>query len=353
MHHSIAVVESRSGNGDVYAWGSNFFGQTGQVSDERALSFSAFSSDDEDIDILEKPTLVDFGVETEINFVKAACGNFSTFALTDSGDVWAWGGGALGMGEEFYDSKPAKVEFFEQIGRRVQDIKTSASLTLALARPQDRDSSEPEIFLWGYLGATRDTYRKFQEPVIVSAALNLKKIESLSVDLNSLAVVSTNPNIDSARIDVFGYPRLESKGEVQGSPFFLDIAASKGVFNDEPTTTVHIDTIPAKSVIKTMLLEDSLETQDHFALILNQIGHALLVNKTGKIKRVLAWIPFISDLHFAQSTILILDGGGNVITLDAPNALEGLLNAKSGRTVLSGCFTLSTKWDHFVAHARE
>jgi hypothetical protein len=47
------------------------------------------------------------------------CGDFHSLALTENGIVKTWGSGILGHGNEWYDSRPHAVKFFETIGRRV------------------------------------------------------------------------------------------------------------------------------------------------------------------------------------------------------------------------------------------
>lgn len=47
------------------------------------------------------------------------CGDFHSVALTKSGQVRTWGSGILGHGNEWYDSRPITIRFFESIKRHV------------------------------------------------------------------------------------------------------------------------------------------------------------------------------------------------------------------------------------------
>lgn len=73
--HSFAIDDK----GDVYAWGLNNFGQAGLL---EPLGEGA---------VLIKPTKVSFFEENKLNVVQIACGNHHTLALTDKGDIYAFG----------------------------------------------------------------------------------------------------------------------------------------------------------------------------------------------------------------------------------------------------------------------
>lgn len=73
--HSFAIDHE----GHVFAWGLNNFGQAGLT---EPLGEGA---------LLEGATEVTFFAENKLNVTQIACGNHHTLALTDSGDVYAFG----------------------------------------------------------------------------------------------------------------------------------------------------------------------------------------------------------------------------------------------------------------------
>ena len=58
----------------------------------------------------------------EDDYIKGiACGDFHSVALMGSGSIRTWGSGILGHGNEWYDSRPQIVRFFETMGRKVEE----------------------------------------------------------------------------------------------------------------------------------------------------------------------------------------------------------------------------------------
>ncbi|KAJ3193062.1 isoamyl acetate-hydrolyzing esterase [Irineochytrium annulatum] len=58
-HHSIAIIKHpRTSQGLAYCWGSNYYSQAGHIVDAQGASFSLFTSEEEDMDVVEIPSAV-------------------------------------------------------------------------------------------------------------------------------------------------------------------------------------------------------------------------------------------------------------------------------------------------------
>lgn len=98
--HGAALVKTPENNGNkILTWGSNEYGALGRITDERPR-FAAPGDDGRrsraplDLETAPewKPSLVDVNVVGEdLRFSQLACGAETTFALTDTGDVYGWG----------------------------------------------------------------------------------------------------------------------------------------------------------------------------------------------------------------------------------------------------------------------
>ncbi|KAG0237118.1 hypothetical protein BGW42_001694 [Actinomortierella wolfii] len=133
--HSCAIVD-----GNVHAWGSNYFSQVGLTTD-------SFHDDDS-----EEVTDVHFIHQlAQEDIVQIASGNYHNLALSKTGRVWSWGSGCLGRGDEMYDSLPQPVEFFHALGREVRQIFAAGNYSMAVARPKDSTAEDDELYVWGYI----------------------------------------------------------------------------------------------------------------------------------------------------------------------------------------------------------
>lgn len=98
--HGAALVKTPENNGNkILTWGSNEYGALGRITDERPR-FATTRNDwgryralpDLDTKPEWKPSIVDVDVMgEELRFSQLACGAETTFALTDTGDVYGWG----------------------------------------------------------------------------------------------------------------------------------------------------------------------------------------------------------------------------------------------------------------------
>lgn len=126
-HHRMAL----NTKGQVFAWGRNNHGQLG-VGD-RVDHF--------------RPVLVQL-VGHNVSYLQ--CSKVSSFALTRTGQVLAWGGNTLGeLGLGTYDDQvvPARVEFGEPVSRLA-----SAHLLVTVAI-----TANSSAFIWGIDGMSRPT----------------------------------------------------------------------------------------------------------------------------------------------------------------------------------------------------
>ena len=135
--HSLAVTDC----GKLMAWGSKEYGKLG-------VPVDVGTSSKEDGAVVLAPHVVE-ALEHE-TIVDAACTGAYSLALTESGGVysWGWGGsfmsgvGALGHGDEKSHEMPTKIQALEEDGVRISKISVGEKHCLAL-------SDDGEIWAWG------------------------------------------------------------------------------------------------------------------------------------------------------------------------------------------------------------
>ncbi|MCJ1468821.1 hypothetical protein MMC07_007451 [Pseudocyphellaria aurata] len=145
--HSAALTHDNL----IYTWGVNDQGALGRDTTWIGGLRSIDESDDEDQDTNGlnprecTPTAIPRGsFPAGVAFVQLACGDSSTFALTDDGDVYGWGtfrgnDGILGFTKEVkIQETPAKLPNLQKI----KQIACGANHVLAL---QDNG----DVFIWG------------------------------------------------------------------------------------------------------------------------------------------------------------------------------------------------------------
>ncbi|XP_012230297.1 RCC1 and BTB domain-containing protein 1 [Linepithema humile] len=121
-HHSLALTE----DGEVYAWGQNNCGQVGNsISTNQGAPRQVNSS------LVGK------------KIVHIACGQTSSMALTDNGEVYGWGYngvGQLGIGNYVNQANPCRVGSL--IGVVIVKVACGYAHTLAL-------TDEGKLYVWG------------------------------------------------------------------------------------------------------------------------------------------------------------------------------------------------------------
>ena len=122
--------------GRLFTWGSNFFGQVGQ---DENFTGMAFQHDEDEEDEQPSPRLL--SPVKSVRFTNISSGYFHNAALSVNGEVYTWGGGVLGHGDDVNDATPRKVEFVDKFG--IKGVSCSGYGTFAW--------SDRKVFAWGYL----------------------------------------------------------------------------------------------------------------------------------------------------------------------------------------------------------
>lgn len=121
-NHSLTLT----GNGDIYAWGSNFAGQLGDNSE------------------LDRTYPVRVDVPFGVNITSISAGANHNTAISESGELYAWGFnmfGQLGDGSKTNRNIPTKIDATGTIG--------SASVSVAGAMHSMMLNRESKVFSWG------------------------------------------------------------------------------------------------------------------------------------------------------------------------------------------------------------
>ncbi|KAJ1967796.1 hypothetical protein IWQ62_001628 [Dispira parvispora] len=242
LAHFAKVVD-----GQVYTWGSNDYGQVGPI--KAAASWGA----EADEDVISPYLLTDL---SEVRIRAMACGYYHNLALTDQGQVWSWGAGALGRGDEVYDSFPFAIRYFEDIQRPVVDISASDGYSVAVTSakasngPIDPDPTTPhETYIWGYPPCPDGSSTKYLSPALVQSLVGcrilkatcsryqLSVLHTLASDphstaLSAFSVPGPTPSADPDELVPLNYPRYE------------EIPESHGVFSLAPSWTCSLVTAP-------------------------------------------------------------------------------------------------------------
>ncbi|KAJ1913365.1 hypothetical protein IWQ60_009236 [Tieghemiomyces parasiticus] len=247
-------------------WGNNSYGQVGPV--KAATSWG--SEDDEDVVVPYHMTdLARFEVD------KLACGAFHNMALTSDGQLWTWGAGALGRGDEVYDSFPFPVHYFDDIQRTVTDIHASGDYSVAVTRATatsddpstvtEAETAGPhEVYIWGYMPTSSlRPEAKATSPALVKSLVG-SRIHRLHCAPHFFSVLHSQP--DEPRrpfLSVFGAlkppPTPSSSPEHVGAvsegsdhqhelaayPTYLDhLPDARGVYDTEPALVRHLADLP-------------------------------------------------------------------------------------------------------------
>lgn len=183
--------------------------------------------------------------QDQISCIK--CGDFHSVALMENGTVKTWGSGVLGHGNEWYDSRPHDIKFFEIIGRRVilyviiiyYSISAKAAITGCLATSKDGFT---EAYIWGYLRDQNRKLCKALSPVLVKDALKLTELSSIICGYNgSFAILGKNNGQSILQI----YNALPERGsDIPYAPLCESVPLIDQVYDQRPTIEVllHNDT---------------------------------------------------------------------------------------------------------------
>ncbi|XP_046991008.1 RCC1 and BTB domain-containing protein 1-like isoform X1 [Schistocerca americana] len=189
---SMAVTE----NGEVYAWGYNGVGQLGIGNTSNQ----------------QTPVRVK-GILCSVVITKVECGYSHTLALSDMGQLFAWGSngyGQLGTGTKSNCNSP--VQIAQDIGRIV-DIAASHYSQISAAMTQNST-----VYMWGYcrgqiitlptktpFSSLHEVFACFSTPAVMWKPLEVKQHEGNTV-AESLRAAFDDPNTSDLTINVQGRP---------------------------------------------------------------------------------------------------------------------------------------------------
>ena len=160
--NSCALVNA-NGVGNLYIWGSNYYGQAGYLQHKTPSSFSAFSSEDDDADVYPEPEHLTFNIE-ECNFDQLALGNFHSMAKTKDGKAYTWGAGLLGRNGDVYDSEPGLI----LQDYRVKMINASENTSCVVYSSGNKDN----ILIWGHFDLDVNKTIKMVKPTPLDQPFN-------------------------------------------------------------------------------------------------------------------------------------------------------------------------------------
>ncbi|KAG0266737.1 E3 ISG15--protein ligase herc5 [Mortierella polycephala] len=244
--HSCAVVD-----GNVHAWGSNYYSQVG-------LTTESFHDDDS-----EEVTDVHFVNQlANEEIVQVASGNFHNLALSKTGKLWSWGSGCLGRGDEIYDSLPQPVEFFHALGRDIKQVFAAGDYSMALVTP--KNGQDDELYIWGYIpfgeesedGQMVSVMKKSLRPLLVTSVLG-HNISHVACSPWHFTIAAT-PVSDSSDQVTSEKPLLMTFGryneslplEKPYSPLFLDLPPEDEFYDIKPWRTFRSVSPTSELVIK-------------------------------------------------------------------------------------------------------
>ncbi|KAI8926897.1 regulator of chromosome condensation 1/beta-lactamase-inhibitor protein II [Entophlyctis helioformis] len=243
VNHSAAIVQE-AGKGKVYTWGSNFYGQVGYMPELKG----GLMEDDEDV--VAEPKWLRERLEDD-NVVQLACGDFHSIVLSDKGVVLAWGAGLIGQGNEYFESRPLPIKFFEDNAQTVHVHRVGAKLGLSYATASPSSETPPtDLYIWGHYdagGAEQTALRRVKStrPSLLSLGDKLDAISHVAVSSHLVVVQGTregkslflafgsHPSVRATNItdapECPLYPILEKVETVNGaSPLTLLAQLSEG-----------------------------------------------------------------------------------------------------------------------------
>ena len=135
-YHTLAITQSMN----IYSWGRRFEGQLGIAVEDK-------------IEAVSKPTFIPFFNKIEVKYI--AAGHYSSFCISQEGDLYGWGEarlGQLGCGKQSLVFTPQKINlrndktqgnpFGECKDFRVKKIASGFSHTAAI-------TEDNSLFAWG------------------------------------------------------------------------------------------------------------------------------------------------------------------------------------------------------------
>eukprot|EP00164_Ancoracysta_twista_P004708 GFYU01006365.1.p1 GENE.GFYU01006365.1~~GFYU01006365.1.p1 ORF type:complete len:944 (-),score=268.53 GFYU01006365.1:64-2895(-) len=183
--HSLALTQT----GDVYSWGKGDCGQVGHG----------------DLSITKKPRLVTALVGKRIRGI--SCGYFHNGAVSDIGEVFTWGSseyGQLGHGDWSVQPVPMRVDALA--GRVVTDIQCGHRHTLAITEHGD-------LYAWGGSLVSDNNIKGSKAADNVPRVMQFflgKSIQVIACGFNHSACVDVNGDVYTWSVDTIDTPKLVS-----------------------------------------------------------------------------------------------------------------------------------------------
>jgi len=165
-NHSLIL----NSNGTIYSWGANNFGQLGNSTEIDSL----------------KPTPVEdkFGDE---DIISVAAGAFHSIALSDDGNLWAWGWnmyGQLGDGSQKNRNTPKKINSIS----KVKAVSAGYSHTIAL-------KDDGTVWAWGQNDSGQLGNNSTKDSSYPVQVYGLKNIVSISANGKHNLALDSDGNI--------------------------------------------------------------------------------------------------------------------------------------------------------------
>ncbi len=171
--HTVAIAD----NGNIYACGFNDNGQLGNGT------------------YVNQDTFVPIINPGNVRFIQIACGDANTAAITDTGDLYTWGNNnEYQLGDGTRDSKnipnivikPSNVTKFTQ-------VRFGYAHTLAL-------TDNGEIYAWGrgmygQLGVAELSMKSYSTPVLTKKPSNINKFTQIACGWNHSAAIADDGNL--------------------------------------------------------------------------------------------------------------------------------------------------------------
>jgi alpha-tubulin suppressor-like RCC1 family protein len=218
IHHKVVLTS----DGNVFCWGKNWHG---------ILGIGVNDSNFHDPELLRNTS--DNNFESNINSI--CCGDYHTLALTNDGQVYAWGWNKFGqIGNEEWNGRdnkdaliPTKVKGLQ--GQKVKQIGCGTKYSLAL-------TTNGSVYFWGYIyGDDLNFYftlkekQEWNKPKLTLID-NSNPIEKICCGREHCLLLSTNKDIHILSVDSFGqsgsgHHIRASVVLTEGHVNFVDIAA--------------------------------------------------------------------------------------------------------------------------------
>ncbi|KAF9974356.1 hypothetical protein BGZ73_002242 [Actinomortierella ambigua] len=354
--HSCALVD-----GNVHAWGSNYYSQVGLTTD---------SYHDDDSEEVTDVHFIHQLAQEEI--VQIASGNFHNLALSKTGKLWSWGSGCLGRGDEMYDSLPQPIEFFHALGREVRQVFAAGNYSMAIARPKGSIEDDDELYVWGYIpfgelenddemeeyvaptngGSSKlrvvPKMRKSLQPLLVTSLLGYRihhvacspwHFTVAVTPANTTSEYTGNEDADSLEIEelttekpilmTFGRFSDSMALEKPFSPMFMELPIEQEFLDIKPWRTFRSVSPNSQLVIKKMVASKDCD------VVLMENGSIGVSDHEDHVARLIhrPLDDHIVEVGAGSSEVIAISDEGRVMAWSTPREHEG--TASSSSTVSS------------------